>query len=323
MTKLLKYFLFFITPLLLVAMCLFLIPYNRKFAYLNKNNEDCNTTWIYYRLFENNSPIQTAFIGTSHTGCGINDKLIQSILNTNIVNLAYCGGGRNIDYPIIKDLIETKKPKTVIIEIKNQNDLVHKDYALMANSFDLFFPPQIPANYLTNIYDGFKTRLNQFRNNNFYGPVFENNTTDTIGNVLLNNDNQYIYPHKKYRKVIFTKNKLGDNSFFEVFKDSMTEQKANEYLSAKQEIRFNDINTLKQIVDFLNKNNVQVRFIYIPSFGNYFKTSLQNSAYAKLAPIIYPPENLFNNRAFWIDHEHLNANGANQLSKWLAHDGLH
>lgn len=322
MTKLLKYFILFIIPILVSGICLFFIPYSRKFAYLNKNNEDCNTTWIYYRLFENSNPIHTAFIGTSHTGCGINDKLIQSILNTQTANLAYCGGGRNIDYPIIKDLIETKKPRTVIIELKNQNDLVHKDYALMASSFDLFFPPQIPNNYLNNIYDGFKTRLNLFKNNYFYGPVFENNTTDTFGNILLNNDNQYIYPHKKYRKVIFTKNKLGDNSFFEVFKDSMTEQKANDYTQTKQEIRFEDINTIKQIVDLLNKNKVQVRFIYIPSFGNYFKTNMQNSAYAKLAPIIFPPAHLFYNRALWIDHEHLNANGAKQLSSWLAYYGL-
>src|ERR1043165_6404660 len=109
MKKILIPGLFFMIPIVVLVFILFILPYDRKFAYLSKNNLDCNTSWIYHRLFENKNNIDIAFLGSSHTGCGVDDgqieKNIDSVTQSNlkVANLAYCGGGRNIDYVLIND----------------------------------------------------------------------------------------------------------------------------------------------------------------------------------------------------------------------------
>lgn len=321
MTALLKRFLLFVLPIIGLGLALFILPNNRKHAYLSKSNVDCNTSWIYFRLFENRAPIDLAFIGTSHTGCGINDGLIQSNIHQNTANLAYCGGGRNIDYLLIQDLIQTKKPKTVVIEVKNQNDYTHRDYAILASTLDLLIPPQMSENYVTNVYTGFKSRLNLFRNNLIFGfPLEKKLTHDSLGMPIMTKEHVYLTPYKKYRKVLFIENETNDNSFSGIFNDSISEEKLKEHLKNKQEIRFNDIACIQKMINLLREENVHVVFLYIPSYGNYFKQELLHSAYAQLAPIVFPPEELFNNKGFWIDQEHFNNRGAKELSSWVSNN---
>ena len=101
-------------PFLGLVIYLLQMPVDKAFGYSFTNNVDCNTSWIYYRIFENENPVDIAFIGTSHTGCGINDSLLTRKLSEGsrpiqVANLAYCTKGRNMQKAVMKDLLEQKK----------------------------------------------------------------------------------------------------------------------------------------------------------------------------------------------------------------------
>jgi hypothetical protein len=315
----------FIVPIIVIALLLFNIPYSRKYAYLSKSNEDCNTSWIYHRLFENPTNIDIAFIGTSHTGCGIDDGLIEKNINTelgkvvNVANIAYCGGGRNLDYLLIKDLIKEKKPKVIVIELKNDNYLIHKDYGIMANGYDLWFPPAFPSNYISTIYSGTKSRLNLLRENIIFGPVLEIGLErEKDGSIAMKKEYKDKLPHKKKKKVVFTISPKGNHSFYGVFKDSISEDQIKEHLKNKQEVQDGDIDCIRKMVNIANENKTKIVFLYIPSYGNYFHDQLSVSEYSKMGTILFPPEKIFDTKGLWYDHEHFNIYGARAFSNWLS-----
>ncbi|MGQ0828490.1 MAG: hypothetical protein ACT4ON_08860 [Bacteroidota bacterium] len=317
--------LLFVLPILAAAFLLFTIPYSRKFAYLSKSNEDCNTSWIYHRLFENPANIDIAFIGSSHTGCGIDDVLIEKNITANygkqvnVANIAYCGGGRNLDYIVLKDLLKEKTPKTIIIELKNNNDLIHKDYGIMASGYDLWIPPAFPSNYFPTLYTGIKSRLNNLRENLVFGSIMEIDVKrDANGMVVMKEEYQHKIPHKKKKKIIFTINEKANHSFFGVFKDSISEAKIEEHLRKKQKIRYDDIECVREMVAIAKEKKVKVFFLYIPSFRNYFYEQLSISEYSKMGTILFPPQELFNKKGWWLDQEHFNIAGASAFSEWVS-----
>ena len=87
MKRFIKNILILIIPFLVGVLLIFKAPYSKEFAYSFRKNVDCNTSWIYYRLFQNNKPIDVAFMGTSHTGCGINDSLIERLVNIKTIRI--------------------------------------------------------------------------------------------------------------------------------------------------------------------------------------------------------------------------------------------
>jgi len=315
----------FMLPIVVITFLLFAVPYSRKFAYLSKSNEDCNTSWIYHRLFENPTNIDIAFIGTSHTGCGIDDVLIEKNIaadygkKINVANIAYCGGGRNLDYLMLKDLLNNKSPKAIIIELKNNNELIHKDYGIMANGYDLWIPPAFPSNYFPTLYTGIKSRLNNLRENAVFGSIMEIDVKrDTNGMAVMKEEYKDKIPHKKKKKVIFTINERDNHSFFGVFKDSISEAKIKEHLQNKQVLKQDDIECVREMVAIAKKKNIKVFFLYIPSFGNYLHEQLSASEYSKLGTILFPPEEFFNKKGFWFDQEHFNICGATAFSEWVS-----
>ena len=327
MKAILSRLLIFSFPIIAIIALLFILPYNRSFAYLNKNNQDCNTSWIYHRIFENKTNIDIAFMGTSHTGCGINDQLIedsiQSNLNTtlNVTNIAYCGGGRNLDIVVLKDLIQNKKPKVVFIELRNENDALHKDYGIIAPTIDLLFPPDFSEKYFSNLYDGIRSRWSQLRDEYIFGPKLEINALQPIAEQLhLNKIPNDFAIYQKKKKIILSNNNSQKHSFLEVFKDTIKTEKAITYAQEGIKTNFSDEKCMLKIVELLKKNNIAYYFIYIPSYEKYAENEIKKSPYAEMGTILFPPEIIFKNSNLWIDTEHLNLAGATKLSKWVSQE---
>lgn len=169
MKRFLKHIFFFIIPFIVGILLVFMTPYSKEFAYGFRNNMDCNTSWIYYRLYDNPTPIDVAFIGTSHTGCGINDSLIENSLKNeyqvekNISNLAYCTNGRNIQYPLLQDLLINKKPELIIIEVtENESTNSHQDFPYLAD-VDEILEPRLSLSYITDIWEALTSRFMYLR----------------------------------------------------------------------------------------------------------------------------------------------------------------
>jgi len=317
--------LLFCIPIIAIIALLFALPYNRSFAYLNKNNQDCNTSWIYHRVFENQTNIDIAFMGTSHTGCGINDKLIEDSIQTNlntklnVTNIAYCGGGRNLDIVVLKDLIKNKTPKIVFIELRNENDPFHKDYGIIAPTKDLLFPPSYSGKYFSNIYDGICSRWSQVREKYIFGPKLEINGLQSLEEQLhLNKIPSNFGIYQKKKKIILSNNNSKEHSFVDVFKDTIKTEKANAYAQEEVKLNFTDEKCMQKIVEILKENNISYYFLYIPSYSKYAETQIKQSPYAQMGTVLFPPETIFKNANLWIDTEHLNLAGATELSVWLS-----
>ena len=112
MKRLYKHIILFFLPVLLLII---IVPVNKRQKYLGLENDCFNhAIWIYDRLYKNSKPVDIAFLGSSHTINGINDKLIEEELkryNMTAANFGYCRLGRNLSYVLLKEIIKTKKPR--------------------------------------------------------------------------------------------------------------------------------------------------------------------------------------------------------------------
>lgn len=301
MNRFLKHIFIFILPFTISFIALYNSPFNKEFGYGYRNNVDCNTSWIYYRLFENIEPIDIAFLGTSHTGCGINDSLLEKLTAKKIANLAYCTKGRNIQYPIVKDLLATKKPSFVIIEItEDEFASSHKDYAYIADAKDVF-NPQFAYNptVFNDAIEFFKARFSYARQ------VIKKELILTKP-TFANNNHSYI-PLNFYAKETDLERHKMNNSKKYKNKNSFTRK-----IKISSPKKY-----LQKICNLLLENNVTPIFLYIPSYGTTIEIPLEYDFYKQYGEVWIPPNSIFSNPKNWVDSEHLNAEGSYKIANWL------
>lgn len=304
MKQFLKHISLFLLPFLIGLIIIYIKPYNKEFAYSYRKNIDCNTSWIYYRLFQNQTPINVAFLGTSHTGCGINDSLLETLLlnQINVANLAYCTKGRNIQYPLIKDLVLTKKPRIVFLEVtEDEFTSSHKDFPYIADLKDVF-SPQFAYNptVLNDFYQAFNARFNytkkQLKKELELEPLSSSlkNHSYTPFNFSASEQDM-----EKYKKNNSTKYK-NQSSLFHNVKIS----------SSKKYI--------KEIYEIAQKEQITLIFLYLPSYGTSLEKPLEYDFYKQYGDVWIPPYSIFTNPKNWVDSEHLNATGSYELANWLS-----
>jgi hypothetical protein len=286
----------------------FSLPTNTKRAY-HYLTDDCEGrgAWIYRRVFESTKPIDIAFLGSSHTINGINDTLINQQIFTDsahsisVCNLGYCRLGRDLTYVMMKQIIQQKNTKTFIIEVlPDENPFSHPVFPFLADVKDVVNPQTIiNRSYPTNLYNAAISRIMYFRQDLFkdslvykyglreeYG--FSTNTFMADTNLL----NQTEIRRYKTRNKSFT-----------------WSRKVNLPLPRKW---VSNINTLA------NNNGAKIVFLYIPPYGSPEKTPIEMSTYASCGEVWVAPDSIFANKKNWYDDEHLNLQGANSLSTWVA-----
>ncbi|MCO6501208.1 MAG: hypothetical protein J5I47_12645 [Vicingus serpentipes] len=306
MKSFLKHILLFILPFLMGTIYLYYAPYSKEYGYNYRNNVDCNTSWIYYRLFQNNQPIDIAFLGTSHTGCGINDSLIEKLINykaiqnKSVANLAYCTIGRNIQLPLVKDLLTTKSPQVIVMEVTEQESTSsHQDFPYIADLNDVLQPPIIYPSVIKDIYNVFFCRFSYTRKR----------ITKTLKyNTPASYKNNYSYVPFKF---------TADKEFLINHKKNQINRykKTSTYLKSIQ-LEYPK-SYIKKISQLASDQNVKIIFLYLPSYGTALKKPLNYNFYKNLGDVWIPPSHIFDNPANWVDGEHLNYKGANELGEWL------
>src|SRR5580658_10321976 len=141
MKKFLRTLTIFILVPFIVLVIMFIIPVKRKYAYDFVIHGGCEgrSSWIYNRIFESDSSIDVAFIGSSHMMSAVNDVLIEKHYNDSthrnykFVNLGYCRFGRDFHYLIARDLLEHKKVKSIVLEInEDESQFGHPDFPHVA-----------------------------------------------------------------------------------------------------------------------------------------------------------------------------------------------
>lgn len=287
---------------LLIAFAFF--PIERRNRYIGLK-DDCfnHGIWIFDRLYQNEKAVDVAFIGSSHTVNGINDKLIEDSLKqfgAHVLNLGYCRLGRNLSYVFVKELIRTKKPKTIILEVMEDEDRYsHPIFPYIAGTADVFFPVLLfNRDMVVDMREAviYKQTLIQ-------EAVFSTNVSlpysieefgfacspDTASRGYLDEINQ-----KKY-----------------IDKPPLSHFERDFYMKYPRCY-------LHKIVDICNRNSVNIYFLYLPGYGKHLPRPAEFVTYCNYGKVLIPPEKLFNTPAFWKDEEHLNQAGAATLSSWIS-----
>lgn len=300
---LLKLGLFF-SLMMIPVVTLFMLPYSKEFAYHYIEN-DCydHGSWIYDRINHNPAPIDVAFIGSSHTIHAIQDKKIEELLgqDIHIANLGYCRYGRNIEYLILKMLLKHKSPKLIVLEVhEDEEKNSHDIFPYLADKKDLLFPPTpLDRDYFSDLFYGGSARLEYFKACYIFRKSYPEPSPELYGYAAT--DRQVSGAELEENKSVW-KNRL-----------SQINPEIIENIQAKFPLAY-----LNEMVEILQKKSIPFMIIYLPESGSSLQKPKYASLYQDLAPLIIPPQSIFDDPSNWMDASHLNDKGSEILSTWLA-----
>lgn len=300
---------FFALPLLAVAIAIFAIPVDREYAYnyIAKGGCQARPPWIYKQLFEDSSNIDIAFIGTSHTMGGVDDSFLQAAIDTalhaNYVcrNISFCGFGRNFDYLIAKDLLQQKKPKMIVLEVReNESHAGHLSFPYLATGADLITAPKFNQSFIADIYKAFLFRLQYLRE-------------------LITHEDE-----KRRMEMIDLQfgfnglaNAANSNDLDAALARTIAKEK-NKFARAETVLEAAPMHYVDSISKLAQQNNVQLVLLYLPAYNRVVNDSDIRTKYEKYGIVLIPDSSIFMDKNNWADNEHLNTNAVQKLSPSLA-----
>ena len=77
---------------------------------------------------------------------------------------------------------------------------------------------------------------------------------------------------------------------------------------------------LEKISNLCKANNVELLFLYLPSFGAIEFQPKEMETYKKYGSILIPPATIFNDKNHWSDKSHINEAGGRLNSFWFANE---
>jgi hypothetical protein len=279
-------------------------PVSPKLKYEFTKGE-CNqrSLHFYERVYAISSPIDIAFIGSSHTTNGINDTLIKQQLNQNdvhlnIENLGFCRFGRNLDFVFIKELLTQKKPKSIILEVREDEDRYsHPVFPYLASPSDVANTSVLfNRDIAKDMYRSWIAKLEIEKEWLFKGEPKSNNP-DLFG---FSTSKDTAEP--TFLKEIAQKRSL----------KTIPSKGIPHYFYSKYPISY-----LYKIAEICKKHKVELTLLYLPSFGGQ-KRPADEVTYSKLGNLLIPPSEILNNPNNWYDENHLNFAGSKKISTWLA-----
>ena len=291
MKKLILHSVLFLLPLLIVIA---IIPVDKRLKYKELKDDCLNKgIWIHDRIHINTSPIDIAFLGSSHTINAIDEAVIESQLadsNLEVANFGYCRLGRNLSLELLKQIALKKNPKKIFIEVR-EDENIHSHpiapYILPSSSF-LNWTSWIHKNGASDFWKHL-TYTTQLTQDKYFNRI----------------DSLHVFPWNHYHKSASDTAKSLSYKQIALAKDGHLK-----YIYPKTYI--------KQMASFCKKEGIEFIFLYLPNYGYGDKAPLHQAFYKEYGELWLPPKKLLNDKDLWYDSEHLNTAGAQKLSLWIA-----
>ncbi|MDZ5459414.1 hypothetical protein [Azohydromonas lata] len=120
------FLLWFMGATLVVLLALALLPHDGYVRYQLVSRESVHylrLKWIYERIHFDDTPIDVAFIGTSHTQSGIDDARVEAGLRElgvaqRVVNFAVPHLGRDMEFVVARELLAHRRVRTLVVELQ-------------------------------------------------------------------------------------------------------------------------------------------------------------------------------------------------------------
>lgn len=279
--------------------------------------------WIYERTVLDPTPIDIAFVGTSHTMNGVDAEYMQSIVATggeetpHIVNLAIPNFGRDMHYVISKFLLTNKQVKHLFIEVREiESRDMHPAFHYLADTSDLIDAPLIVnTRYAENLARLPQRQLALFFDTQF--PEFFNSKTHQASEQIPEHLDRSLYnPDGSFRARVTPLEELqkAERNWNRVQAPKMNrDNKFINYLNFNASFTY-----IEKIAQLAKQHKVELHFVYIPEYGAQ-DLPVDMAFYEKLSNVwTFNQDEIFSNTNHWSDHSHLNGNGARALTNALA-----
>jgi hypothetical protein len=233
---------------------------------------------------------------------GVNDILIQEKLINNTVNLGYCRFGEDLIYVFLKEIIKTRELKTVIIEVRENEDRnSHPIFPYIAETSDvLLAAPLFNKDLLSNYYRHLYYRLEVIKNFLFHN----------LENIEIRRDEHGFssFPDTASPEIL---QKI--KTIRSIKKPEMTRFERDFFMKFPRTY-------LERINEICKKKNIRIIFLYLPAYESNSPIPNEYKTYTKYGKVLIPPAEILSKNSNWYDDAHLNQTGARELSLWISEE---
>lgn len=301
-----KTLILFSLPIFLVIVFVFLKPLSPQFAY-NFVKGECSGhgKWIHDRLYINPEPIDIAIIGTS-VGWGLfDDRTLSESLSKDkgkpisVVNLSYCRPGFNMRALMVEEIIKTKHPQRIVIELRwKPSRGGHHLYGYLATTDMLLNPAtRLYQPYLTDLKNAVIVRWEEVRS-------------------LLQSTDIYIPDKADYG--VSPDDALVDQDRMINVLESRQKEDLNTPESIQESIHYYVYwKNMERIKHLCQDAGVELSFFYVNQFGNPVRYPKYQEEIERVAPIWYAADSVFHDPLLYADVVHFNRSGTNAITPYL------
>ena len=286
--------------------------------------------WMYERVHYDATPLDVAFLGTSHTLNGVDAAVVAQGLAAagyrnaegrcpTATNLAIPAYGRNLHWLIAREALENRKIDLLVVEVfENETRKAHPLFVQVATAQDVITAPilvnvgypmdvaRLPFRQLMLAMKsiapqayGLKSR---FETNDYDGSTVDNTRWVNVGGVALTPSRDITMPPRELDAAAAANAANKDLNMlperFERFEYAVP----NHYVS--------------EILDLAKAKGVRVVFLYLPGYGKPDQP-YDAALYDGRGEMIFPASDLIRDKSLWLDADHLNIEGAQRLSRRL------
>lgn len=302
------------------------IPHDRYIRWQDIRSEAwARLGWMYERIHFDQTPIDIAFIGTSHSMNGVDGAAVQAALAEagagcrRVVNLAFPSYGRNIHWLIARELLEHRQVRTLVLEVmENESRRAHPFFHTVANAKDVINAPLfVNLNFFSDLAHlparqvmlGLKTLMperfglrREFDPARYDGPDVDNTRQVQVGGVALTALRDAAMPRERLEREAAWARAGKDANMLGARLEALEYRFARYYLA--------------RILALARERGVEVKFLYLPSYAFLRDRPRDPALYAGHGEMLAPGEVLAD-PGYWGDLHHLNLHGAAALSAHL------
>lgn len=284
--------------------------------------------WMYERVHYDKTPLDIAFLGTSHTLNGIDAAVVAEGLSglqnaegrcPTVTNLAIPSYGRNLHWVIAREALENRKVDLLVVEVfENETRKAHPLFAQVATAKDIVTAPvlinvgypmdvaRLPFRQLMlslksaapQAY-GLKTHFDAA---DYDGSTVDNTRVVNVDGVALTPSRDFTLPAKELEAIAAANSESKDLNMLPERFERYEYAVPNRYV--------------KEILDLAKAKGVRVVFLYLPGYGKPDKP-YDMRLYEGRGDMVFPANDLIGDNSLWIDGDHLNVVGAQRLSQRL------
>ncbi len=286
-----------------VLLGLLVLPVNKRLKYEGLINDCFNHgIWIYDRIHYNEKPVDIAFLGSSHTINGVNDRLIEQGLedqDLNVANFGYCRLGRNLSYVMLKEILSEKSPKYVVLEVReDESKYSHPIFPFVAKTTDVIL-------------------ANPFFNKDLFADIWTHLAYKVDLTQQIIYERQSEIPNKVHDFGFATSK---DTATMALLDDASARRSHSpkEVTPLERKIQLSyPRNFLRKMAHQCQNNGIEIIYLYLPVYGSKQKLPKEYKTYSTYGRVLIPPQSIIEDPSNWFDDSHFNQTGANKLASWL------